>query len=176
MKRQAASPRLCLSAVVWICKLAWQMSLVGIYKQVRGSRCSSFPFLSQLQLSTTTMLWPSPQFVSARSLSSERGERRPRSALTGALTSDSPHARQLQQMCAVPPWCHCAFHPPTGKTTEPDLPGSVPKQKENEQHTLDGGRECGGLFCMQEATLTLASWRWEGQWPRGSGRSSTLKK
>lgn len=92
MKRQAASPRHCLSTVVWICKLAWQVSAVGAvpYKQVKGSRCWSFPFLPQLQL------WPSPWILPARSLPSKRGERQARCAPTGAVTRDSPQAQQLE--------------------------------------------------------------------------------
>lgn len=46
---------------------------------------------------------------------------------------------------------------------EPDLPGSIPKERKNGQYKLDGGRECRGLFCTQGATLTLASQKGNGQ-------------
>lgn len=86
-------------------QLAWQVTVVGIYKQVKG-RCSSFPFLSQLQLITTTTLWPSPWFVS-----SQRGESWPRWQVTAlSLSSWSgcvlslPDVIVLSILPLVKPW------------------------------------------------------------------------
>lgn len=106
-----------------------------------------------------------------------REERAP-STLRSNWSGDKgqPSGSAAGAMCAVIPWCHCAFLPPTRKTMEPELPGSVPKERKNGQYKLDGGKECRGLLCTQGATVTLASQSQEGQWPGGTGRSSTLRK
>lgn len=71
-----------------------------------------------------------------------------------------PGVTLLPILPLLKPWNHTCHNP---------FPS---KGKTNSINWMEG-ENVEDYPCTQGAILTLASWRWEGQWPRGTGRSNT---